>query len=414
VLTGRGIALLLGAVLLWAVGRLLGVTELYTVAVAAAALVAVGALAVRLTSATVSVRRTLSDARLGHGATGEVALDLRNDSRLPAPVLLVEDAVDWALTDRPRFLVAGMRAGTTSALTYPIRGSARGRYAVGPMKLRVRDPFGTTQRTRRYSAREEVLVYPRVERLPDGIARGQHRGSGTSDTRRLLNAGDDFHTMREYVQGDDLRQVHWPSTAHRQKLIVRQNEQPLTADATIFLDTRSVANHGAGQDSTAEVAISAAASITSHLADHGYRLRLATEVHSSATPNGAQAILDALAELQPSRTKSLLGALGQLRGAGGEGLLVCVIQVPPGDGSLASQQDVRALLQAGKGYGGRVAVVVHHPHIARERAEALVVLLRAARWRATALSADVPLAERWSDVLRAGARATAPAPTPNP
>jgi uncharacterized protein (DUF58 family) len=411
VLTGRGAALLVGAVLLWAVSRLLGVAELAVVAATCAALVAVGAAAVRLSAATVSVRRGLSESRVLHGGTAEVTLDLRNDSRLPAPLLLVEDAADRAVAEPARFIVAGMRPGTTTRLAYALHGRTRGRYTVGPLRVRVRDPFGATQLVRRYSARDEVLVYPRVERLPDGVARGSHRGSGSSDLRKLLNAGDEFHTMRDYVQGDDLRQVHWGSTAKRRKLMIRQNELPLSAEAIVFCDTRQGVGGGAGPAATVEVAISAAASITWHLADHGYRLRLATEADGVATTQGWDAMLDALAEAQPTRIGSLGAALAQLRGAGGEGLLACVVQVPPGTGSVATHPDVRALLQAGKGHGGRLAVVVHGAHVGRARAEELVGLLRAARWRAAALPADVPLADRWDELIGRRARVAATAPT---
>ena len=44
--------------------------------------------------------------------------------------------------------------------------------------------------------------------------------------RRLLNAGDEFHALRDYVQGDDLRMIHWPTTARRNKIVVRQHELP--------------------------------------------------------------------------------------------------------------------------------------------------------------------------------------------
>jgi uncharacterized protein (DUF58 family) len=412
VLTGRGAALLVGAALLWGVGRLLGVPELYVVAVASAALVAVGAAAVRVTSATVSARRGLSSNRLLHGSTGEVTIDLRNDARLPAPLLLVEDACDWALADSPHFVLAGLRPAATSRLRYAIHGTARGRYTIGPMNLRVRDPFGTTQVVRRYTATEEVLVYPRVERLPEGITRGSHRGSGTSSDRRLFHSGDEFHTMREYVQGDDLRMVHWPSTARSDKLIVRQLEMSWQAEATVFCDTRVGVSRGAGPESSVETAISAAASIVWHLADHGYTLRLFTE--AERRPRGVEgwdAILDHLAEVQPTRVAGLGPSLQRLRGAGGEGLFVAVIMVPLGDGPLAADPDVRALLQAGRGHGGRVAVIVHPSGPPARRAEELAALLRAARWKAAGVATGTPLAPRWNELV--GARSTASAYSPD-
>jgi uncharacterized protein (DUF58 family) len=411
VLTGRGAALLVGAGLLWGVGRLLGVPELYVVAVASAALVGVGAIAVRVSSATVSVRRGLSSNRLLHGAQGEVTIDLRNDARIPAPLLLVEDQCDWTLADSPRFVLAGLRPGAASRLRYALRGSTRGRYTVGPMSLRVRDPFGTTQLTRRFSSTDEILVYPRVERLPEGITRGSHRGSGTSSDRRLFNSGDEFHTMREYVQGDDLRMVHWPSTARTDKLMVRQLEMPWQAEATVFCDTRAGVSRGSGPDSSVEKAISAAASVVWHLGDHGYTLRLFTE--AERRPMGVEgwsAILDHLAEVQPSRVTGLGPSLQRLRGAGGEGLFVAVIMVPPGDDPLAANPDVRALLQAGRGHGGRVAVIVHPAGPAAGRAEDLAALLRAARWKATAVGMGEPLASRWNELVGARHHASAYSP----
>lgn len=409
-LTGRGTALLVGAVLLWAVGRLLGVPELHVVAVASAALVAVGAVAIRISSATVSVRRGVSAQRLLHGGTAEVTIDLRNDARVPAPLLLVEDRCDWALAEQTRFVVAGLRPSTTTRLTYDIRGTSRGRYHVGPMQLRVRDPFGTTQLVRRYAARDEVMVYPRVETLPEGVTRGNHRGSGTSSDRRLFNAGDEFHTMREYVQGDDLRMIHWPSTAHRHTLMVRQQEMPWQAEAVVFCDTRRGVSRGSGAEATVEKAISAAASIVWHLADHSYSLQLVTEATRQPI-GGWQPILDHLAEAEPSEVAGLGPALTRQRGSGAEGLFAAVIMSPPGSDPLGRNPDVRGLLHAGRGYGARLAVIVHTPGLERARAEELAGLLRAARWKAIALPTDVPLADRWREL--SGGRATAAAYSPD-
>ena len=81
-LTRRGAGLLFGAVLLWAIGRFLGVSELYVVAAATGLLVVVGAVAVRLSTATIAVRRSVTQDRILQGGTGEAVVQLRNDSRL--------------------------------------------------------------------------------------------------------------------------------------------------------------------------------------------------------------------------------------------------------------------------------------------------------------------------------------------
>ena len=405
-ITRRGALLLTGAVALCGLGRFLGVSELYIVGVAAGALVVCSTLAVRVSSANVSVRRHLAPTRILSGGHGEVVLELRNDARLPAALLMVEDACPTQLSDAPRFVVPGLGAGRTTAVRYRITGSVRGRFTVGPMRLRVRDPFGLAQRIRRYKGREDVVVYPRIEPLEDPPAPGTQPGSGSSALRRLFNTGDEFYTMREYVQGDDLRQVHWPSTAHRQKLMVRQQEQPWEAEATVLCDTRRLAHRTSGPGSPLEKAISLAASLVWHLADDGFTLRLLTDADERLpAPDGWNALLDRLAEVEPSRVPSLLPALQRLRGGGGEGLFAAVVATPPGDDPVARHPDVRALLQAGRGYHGRLALIVDSGSSAR--ADELAALLRTAGWRATTITPQQTLASRWRNL--GGGRRHSPA-----
>ena len=396
-MTSRGLTLVVGAALLVLIGRLLGVAELYVVGAATGALVAVAVLATRLASATVAARRLVANPRLPAGARGEVVLELRNDSRLPATLLLVEDRCHPSLADVPRFVVPGLRPGRTVALPYAVRGSVRGRYRVGPAALRVRDPFGLAERVRHYTQTAEVLVYPRIEALSAGPLRGLHRGSGSSGRRRVYAAGDEFYTMREYVQGDDLRQVHWPSTAHRQTLMVRQQEMPWQAQATVFCDTRVRAHSGVGEQSTLEKAVSAAASVLWHLAERGYALRFTTDqqvVLPGAEPFSA--LVERLADLRAGEAASLVPMLDRLP-VGGEGLFVAVLAPPLGEGALTASPDVRALVRAGRSHAARLALVVHDPArgLGAQRAHGLVRVLAGRGWRAAAVAVDAPVAGAW-------------------
>ena len=396
-ITRRGGALLLGAAVLFGVGRFLGVAELYVVAVAVIALVICSTIAVRVSTANVSVRRHVAPTRILAGGTGEVTLELRNDARLPAALLLVEDQCHAALASAPRFVVPGLGAGRTTAVRYGLVGASRGRYSVGPMRLRVRDPFGLAQRIRRYRGREDVVVYPHIEPLEDAPAPGMQTGSGSSAIRRLFNTGDEFYTMREYVTGDDLRQVHWPSTAHRQKLMVRQQEQPWEAEATVLCDTRRSAHRHLGPASGLEKSISLAASLLWHLADDGFTLRLLTEADQKRpSPQPWQQLLDRLAEIEPSATSSLGPALQRLRGGGGEGLFAAVVATPVGDEPVARHPDVRALLHAGRSFSGRLALIVDSGR--PQRAAETVALLRTAGWRASAITPQQTLASVWRNL----------------
>lgn len=404
-MTARGISLLVGSVLVWLVGRTLGLPELFVAAASTGALVAVGAVAVRSSTSTLSARRHVGATRLAAGVTTSVAVELRVDSWLPASLVLVEDTCHHALRPdgpEPRFVVAGLAPGASASFAYELRGNVRGRYEVGPLQLRMRDPFGLTERVRRYPGTDEVLVYPAVETLGSGVTRGNHHGSEASDTRRLFTSGDEFYTLREYVTGDDLRQVHWPSTAHRATLMVRQQELPWQQEAVLFCDARAGAHRGAGPDSTLEKAVSVTASVLWHLADHHYELRLATEEQTgppSATP--WKGLLDRLAELQPSTRLSLGPALSRLRGAEAGGLLVAAVAPPEGDGPIAAHPDARALLSCGRRFSERLAVVVASAADPRHRSrgEHLAGLLQAAGWRAVVLGPRDPLAARWPELV---------------
>lgn len=398
-MTRRGLAVVAGAFALWAVGRLLGIDEFLVLAVAAAAAVVAAVLAVLVAGSAIAVRRRTTAPRLPAGASSHVLIDLRNESLLPVPVLLGEDRCADVLLDGAdvaRFVVPGLPRGAAVPAGYRITGRLRGRYTVGPLSLRMRDPLGLVERVRRYDAADEVVVYPAVEQLPGGVSLGRHQGSGTSLSRRLFNAGDEFHTMREYADGDDLRQVHWRSTAHRQRIMVRQNELPWDTQATILCDTRAEAHHGSGRDSSLERAVSAAASVVCHLDDHGYRVRLVTEADARVPAMASRdACLDRLAVLEATRHRSLGPVLGQLRSGEAEGLLVAVLPASEDGGG-----DLGTLLQVGRAFSGRVGIVLDTGAPGcYERADRFSAMLQSAGWRAAPLHPGVPLAAVWGDLM---------------
>ena len=88
--------------------------------------------------------------------------------------------------------------------------------------------------------RLELIVYParrrRRRRLPLATAMRSPRPAPTPE--RLGRSGDEFYSLRPYVVGDDLRRVHWPSTARRDELIVRQDERHWQGRTTVLLDVR--------------------------------------------------------------------------------------------------------------------------------------------------------------------------------
>jgi uncharacterized protein (DUF58 family) len=189
-------------------------------------------------------------------------------------MVLAEEQVPYTLGSRPRFVLPGLEPGERRAISYPVRSDVRGRYAVGPLSLTLTDPFGMGEHRRSFTARDDLIVIPTVVPLPPISLGGDWTGSGDTRPRAVAASGEDDVTTREYRQGDDLRRVHWRSTARRGELMVRREEQPWQSRATLVLDRRRNAHRGEGQSSSFEWAVSAVASIAVHLAGRGYAIRL--------------------------------------------------------------------------------------------------------------------------------------------
>ena len=406
-LTARGLALCIGAVVAWGLGRLLGVDELYVVGAACVALVLLAVLATRLSSTRIAVRRTAGALRARQGEEMPIEVQLRNDGHLPASLLLVEDRTPTGIAisgdqaaHGARFVVRGLRARQIATLRWSAVGRRRGRYRVGPLRIRLRDPFGLAERSRRYRGTDDLVVYPQIEALDSSAGRGIRQGAETSALRRAFHRGDEFYTMRTYVVGDDLRHVHWPSTAHRGILMVRQHELPWNAHAVVHLDTRAGVHRGSGSTGSFERAVSATASVLLHLRDHDYDLRLHITTGDAAQAAPVMAVDDALvrlAEVTPATGRSSpADIIGTLERAG-NGLLVTVLRPPPAADALGDHPELHALLRAGRSYRARVALVIaHHDD---ERCAQLAHMLQMAGWHAAAVAHGEPLGDAWQRAM---------------
>lgn len=255
--------------------------------------------------------RTLGSSRIGVGHTAPVRLDLTNIGPRTG-LLLAEEQIPWALGNRPRFLIDALRPGEMRTVDYPVGSDQRGRYKVGPLRIRIGDPTGMVEIDRVFTRSAELIVIPAVEPLPSINLRGGWTGTGDNRPRPFAGGSAADVTVREYRQGDEVRRVHWPSTARTGKLMVRSEEQPWQSRCTLLIDNRSGAHHGHGPDSSLERAVTAAASIASHLAAYGYQVRLVTAQGNSSendwhddAPLSAHPILDQLAVLPTTRSVHL-------------------------------------------------------------------------------------------------------------
>jgi len=216
------------------------------------------------------VRRSLTPDQVSVGTQATVELALSNQGRMPAGLLLLEDRIPYVLGHRPRFVVDRVSPNWRRTVTYPVKSDVRGLFQVGPLMLTVADPFGLVETSRTFARSQHLLVTPRVHRLPEVRLGSDRAGSGENRPRAIASAGEEDATVREYRDGDDLRRVHWRSTARRGSLMVRREEQPWQSKCAIFLDARTVSHHGHGPSSSLEWAVSAAASIGADRIRRGY------------------------------------------------------------------------------------------------------------------------------------------------
>ena len=209
------------------------------------ALPLVAILVVMRTRYRIACTRVLDPARVTAGRAARVVLRLENLSRLPTGVLLVEDTLPYVLGGRPRFVLDRVEPQGVRDVAYSVRSELRGRYAIGPLAVRLTDPFGFCELSRAFRGTDSLIVTPVVHEIPLVRLGGDFTGGGESRLRAVAVAGEDDVATREYRLGDDLRRVHWRSTAHAGELMVRREEQPWQSRATLFLDTRSAAHRAA-------------------------------------------------------------------------------------------------------------------------------------------------------------------------
>ncbi|WP_121252556.1 DUF58 domain-containing protein [Nocardioides ferulae] len=330
-LTIRGRSFVAAGVTAVVCAVLLGQPALTRVGVLVLALPLITAVVIGRSRYRLALVRTVTPQLVAAGQPARVSLTLTNEGRTPSGVLLLEDQVPYVLGTRPRFVLEGIGHGWRRHVTYQVRSDVRGRFEIGPMSVRVSDPFGLVELGRAFQTMVPLTVTPRTVALSAIPLGGGWTGSGDNRPRAFAVGSAEDVTVREYRQGDDLRRVHWRSSARVGELMVRREEQPWQSRATLFIDNRSRAHRGQGLASSLEAAVAAAASIAVHLSQRGFAVRLVTAAgedpanawHSREAALNTGPLLESLAVVQPLRAPALdTGWLGESTGGG---LLVAVL-----------------------------------------------------------------------------------------
>jgi uncharacterized protein (DUF58 family) len=379
-------------------------------------LVRVGALLVLLPVATafflgrsryrMGLVRTLSPSHVVAGQQARVQLDLTNDGRMPTGLLLLEDQIPYLLGSRPRFVVDRMGPKWKRTVGYVVRCDVRGKYTVGPMRVRLSDPFGLVELDRTFQSTSSLVVTPRVIALPPIPLSGAWTGSGDNRPRAFTSGSAEDVTVREYRRGDDLRRVHWRSSAHAGELMVRREEQPWQSRATLFLDNRTIAHRGSGAASSLEHAVSIAASGAVHLVQRGFSVRLVTsageEPGASWHEHGALAaetgpLLETLAVVTEHSHPHI--DVKWLQDIGHSGLLIAVL------GDVADHDKaslVRMRHSASSSMALRLDVAAWARGAGQRPTQSAAGWLTSQGWRAVTVGPKDPIPTAWEELGVAG------------
>ena len=291
---------------------LLGVRPGYTLAYALCLLFLIAWLWPRFTVRRITFTRQLDPGTPTVGEQFEETFTIKRSGWVPAPWVEVRDLGQVADYQPGRVVSAGGE---------PVSWRARGAYrkrgwmTFGPTSVKVQEPFGLFTQERRFKERTSILVYPRIRPIPDLMTTSaQHLGSSPA-SGAWADYPPETGGVRDYVTGDSYGRIHWPLSAHHNRLMSKTFEQPLTTDIWILLDLDRKVHVGTGEESTVEYAVSLAASMAHQVSSRGREVGLiANDARGTfLQPHRAirqdRLILDYLAIAQADGNTSLRQAL---------------------------------------------------------------------------------------------------------
>ena len=390
-LTRQGWLVSVGAFALLVAGRVFGLPELFALGVIAAALVVGSALLVGTARLELEVGRSIHPARVHVGTPSRVDLTIRNLRATTTPVLRLRDPVSG--TRGADLLVPPLGRAERTIAAYRLPTDRRGLVQIGPLDVVVGDPFGLVSVATVAAPKVALTVYPHVDQIdPLPYTTGHDPLAGARQPNSLGRTGEDFYALRPYVVGDDLRRIHWPSSARHDDLLVRQNELPWQGRTTVLLDVRKAAHAG----DSLEVAVSAAASIVSATARRNDLVRLVTTAgtDSDFAPGSdhIEAIMEHLAIVPAAPTGSLRRSVEMLaRRSTGGALVVIVAEVPI--------EDLRATMHLRSRYGSLTIV-----HIDRSTWDPGAEIGRVPAVPVLRVTRESPFAATWDQHVRTSTR----------
>lgn len=277
-----------------------------------------GSLAHSLLKPRLSLERAVEPRRVQKGLPAIALVHVANSSRRVLPPLVIEQRLGEAVI---RAALPRLRRGERSVRTYRLPTTRRGVFELGPVEVPRADPFGLCRTVLRLGTPQEIQVLPRqlaLHPLPTGLSRNLEGPSSDASPQGTVT----FHRLREYALGDDLRNVHWASTAHTGKLMVRHYVDTAQPYTVVLLDLSPEVY----SEETFEEAVDVAASVVTSMSTGKAPVQLrATNGDRVGGPGQREpsALVEYLTRVSPHAGGSLRSQLLLLRrDRGGTALVV--------------------------------------------------------------------------------------------
>ena len=256
----------------------------------------------------VAIERHVQPARVVRGTPAIAYVHLVNRGRGEAPRTVARQAFGSVSVHLELPRLAG---GESGMRTYRLPTDRRGVFELPPLEVTRADPFALARSTRRYGAPERLLVYPRLLPLRP-LPSGQDRSLEGPDSETAEEGTITFHRIRDYAMGDDLRMIHWRSTARAGRLMVRHNVDTAEPLTVVLLDLRPAGYSAETFETAVEMAASAVVAASTGRSPVELRAtdgaRLGGPDHHDVQP-----LVDHLAAVGPSPVGSVNEQLQLLR-----------------------------------------------------------------------------------------------------
>ena len=259
--TRTGWLVLFGGLIFLVAGRLFGTVEFLVVGTVGIAAIAIAVGLRRLRPSRLAIARQLTPPQVPAGEAARVDLEVVNHARYRSPLLRLHDSVSG--TRGVHLSLAPLEAeGGTCHGAYRLPTTRRGVLDLGPIRVEDVDALGLARRSHHVDTRVRLIVHPPIEHVPPiKVPAGDDPLLGHELKQSLGLSDEEFDGLRDYVPGDDLRKIHWPSSARSGDLQVRQFRPPRHGRLSVVIDTRPPGDDPYALDATTSIAGSIAAAV---------------------------------------------------------------------------------------------------------------------------------------------------------